>query len=225
MLTVWSVCTGHKYSPEFVYELKRKVDEYLIEPHEFKCLTEHEFSGIDCVYPITNWDTWWQKTSLFKLAKGPSLYFDLDTVIVGSLDYLVQFSQMPFAAPSNWAASGHGGVQSSVMAWNGEWTEPYDKLTECYSEASQRLWGDQEWLTEILGKDFIQIPHIGSYKYHCRYGLLPKELRVICFHGKPKQTEAQDPWILKSTSILRSRIKSSMVNGLEKDLRGLGISP
>ncbi|MBT8123909.1 MAG: hypothetical protein KJO81_03680 [Gammaproteobacteria bacterium] len=205
--------------------MKRKVNKYLDEPHEFKCLTEHQFSGIDCVSPIVNWESWWQKTSLFKLATGPSLYFDLDTVIVGSLDYLVKYSQHDFAAPANWAASGHGGVQSSVMAWNGEWTEPYDKLLKCYPEASKRLWGDQEWLTEILGKDFIQIPHIGSYKYHCRMGLLPKEFRVICFHGKPKQTEANDEWILKSTSTLRYNIKSSTVNNLDQDLSGLGLNP
>jgi len=140
-LTVWSVCTGHKYNPAYVYALRTAVYFHLSEPHQFKCLTEHNLPSIDRVRPPVRWDSWWPKLSLFFLADGPSLYFDLDVLITGSLDYLVPYTKHKFSAPANWAASGHGGVQSSVMAWDGTWREPF--LNFNYAVDSKRLHGDQ----------------------------------------------------------------------------------
>ena len=150
--------------------------------------------GINCVAPICAYEGWWQKTSLFEVANGPSLYFDLDSVIVGGLDYLVPYTNYKISAPANWAESGHGGIQSSVMAWNGEWKEPYRKLN--YEEAKNRLWGDQEWLTELVGKDFKRIPHVYSYKYHCKPSCsFPVDASVITFHGKPDYHEVGQKWV------------------------------
>lgn len=132
--------------------------------------------------------------TLFYIATGPSLYFDLDCVITGDLDYLAEYTLESFAAPANWGQSGHGGVQSSVMAWNGRLKFPYDNFN--YGVDDQRLWGDQEFLTECLGDNFTKLPRVASYKYHCQRGV-PDDTAVVTFHGKPDYHECFDAWILQ----------------------------
>lgn len=168
------------------------VERNLSVPHQFKCLTAHMLPDIDTVRPIQPWAGWWQKLCLFELAEGPSLYFDLDVVITGSLDYLEPYTQHALAAPANWAQSGHGGIQSSVMAWNGTLKEPYQKFN--YPIDSKRLWGDQEFLTELYGDRYEKVPRVYSYKYHCR-DRLPDDASVVVFHGKPDYPECFESWI------------------------------
>lgn len=211
-LTVYSVLWGDKYHPGYVYALKEAVEKNLTVEHEFVCVTDHDLPGIKTIPDLVDWHGWWQKLSLFGLADGPSLYFDLDVVITGSLDYLVTYTECELAAPANWAQSGHGGVQSSVMAWDGTLKRPFTEFD--YLADSKRLWGDQEYLWELLGDDWVRIPHVGSYKYHCKNGK-PDWMRVCVFHGKPDPHEIKDLWILPYTSTLHSRINGSMPSGSE----------
>ena len=152
MITVWCVYWGNKYHPAYVYELRDAVKKNLTVEHEFKCITVDKFPGIITRNPPVSYSGWWQKLGLFapQVATGPSLYFDLDVVITGNLDYLVPFTECEFAAPENWARSGHGGIQSSVMAWKGNYHLPYASFD--YPVDSERLWGDQEFLWELLGR-------------------------------------------------------------------------
>lgn len=210
-LTVWSVCVGDKYDPAYVYALQDAVARNLTIPHTFKCITKQRLDGVETRNPPVPYQSWWSKIGLFYpgLAKGPSIYLDLDTVITGNLDFLADYTD-EFSAPANWAQSGHGGIQSSVMCWPGSWHEPFERFK--YPEDTNRLWGDQEFLWEMLGDDWQRIPHVGSYKYHCRAGI-PDWLRIMCFHGKPDPHEVKDDWILPYTSMLHSRIKSNTANG------------
>lgn len=194
MLTVYSVLWGDKYDPEYVYRLRYAVKEHLTVPHKFVCLTDQDLY-CDTYFPIVEWHGWWQKLSLFQIAEGPSLYFDLDSVIVGNLDYLVEYTKHPIAAPANWGQSGHGGIQSSVMAWSGEYKTPFTAFN--YEKDHKRLWGDQEFLTEITGNSFVPLPGIFSYKYHCRGQGIPAQASVITFHGKPDYHECNESWILQ----------------------------
>lgn len=211
MLTVWCVFWGDKYDKAYVYALKEAVEKNLTIPHEFKCITKEALPGIQTRNPPVPYRGWWQKIGLFYpgVATGPSLYFDLDVVISGNLDYLADYTDT-FSAPSNWAKSGHGGIQSSVMAWPGKWHLPYEKFN--YAVDSERLWGDQEYLWELLGDKWQPIPHVGSYKYHCRANI-PDWIRVICYHGKPDPHEVNDAWVLPYTSTLRSLINGNTENG------------
>ena len=213
-LTVFCVYWGDKYDVSYVYALQEMVKKNLTIPHAFKCITTQKIEGVQTVLPFVSYQGWWQKIGLFspRVAIGPSIYFDLDVVITGNIDYLVKFTDT-FSAPSNWAASGHGGIQSSVMCWPGNWQLPYDKFN--YKLHRETLWGDQEYLTDLLKNDWQKIPHIGSYKYHCKNNL-PDDLKVICFHGKPDPHEVNDPWILPFTQTLISRIKSNKQKSLER---------
>lgn len=208
-LTVYSVLWGDKYTPGYVYTLKEMVEKNLTVPHEFVCITDHDLPGIKTQAQVVDWPGWWQKLSLFSIANGPSLYFDLDVVITGNLDYLVPYTESRFSAPANWAQSGHGGIQSSVMAWDGRLRAPFEKFD--YEKDSKRLYGDQEFLWELLVDDWQKIPHVGSYKYHCR-SELPDWMRVCVFHGLPDPHEVKDEWILPYTRILHSNIRLDMLS-------------
>lgn len=195
MLTVYSVLWGDKYPIEYVQRLQSAVRQYLSVSHQFRCVTDQLIPGVQTVFPLVDWPGWWQKLSLFAIADGPSLYFDLDNVILNKLDYLADFTRFDFASPANWGQSGHGGVQSSVMAWNGKWREPFSKFNPETDPA--RLWGDQEFISELRGNQFISIPGIYSYKYHCLGGKPPEDAAVVTFHGKPDYHECNDKWILQ----------------------------
>ncbi len=206
-LTVFCVCVGDKYPAHYVYALRDMVAEYLTIPHNFKCITTSKLEGIHCILPFAPYQSWWSKFNLFtpRMAKGPSLYFDLDVVITENIDYLADYTDT-FSAPANWAQSGHGGIQSSVMAWPGNWTEPYDKFN--YEKDRARLWGDQEFLWEMLGDDWQRIPGVGSYKYHVRpEGKIPDWMKVCVFHGKPDPHEVKDECLSPFTATLHSLIK------------------
>lgn len=196
MLTVFCVCVGDKYDVGYVYALRDMVKNNLTIEHEFKCITTKKLEGIQTITPPVPYQEWWSKFGLFYpgVSTGPSLYFDLDTVIVGNIDYLVEYTKHKFAAPENWAQSGHKGIQSTVMAWSGSWNEPYERVKEQWPEVRSRLWGDQEFLTEMLGDDWVKMEGIRSYKYHCQ-NALPKEARVVAFHGKPDYPEVDNEWI------------------------------
>ena len=207
MLTVWSVCVGEKYSDEYVYRLKGMVRRNLKQQFSFVCLSDRAIPDVNCYLTPVDWPGWWQKLYLFEAArglKGQNLYLDLDVVVTGKLDALMSDQ---LSMPANWAQSGHGGCQSSVMAWAGD----YSHITKAFNPelltAPQNgnygyyngLWGDQEFITDLLGEpgkgDVKPMPHIYSYKYHCRAGL-PEDARVVCFHGNPKPHQVTDAWVL-----------------------------
>ena len=195
MLHVLTMCTGDKYSPEYVVRLLRAVNRHLSESFSFECITETEYPG------------WWGKVELFK-RQGRFLWLDLDVVITGSLDDLVQGSQPEgsIRCAKNWAQSGYGGCQSSVMFWESA-PQIYDLFNPKDihwppSNANGALWGDQEWLTVLRDSDRLNVDYfepelIKSYKYHCREGV-PAGCSVVAFHGKPDPHEVSDKWVSES---------------------------
>lgn len=187
MVDVWCVCTGDKYDKEKVEALKQQVAKNLSAPHNFLC--------IDNLNTPDAYNSWWDKLRLFDRATGPSIYFDLDTIITGNLDYLIEYTQYDLAAPANWGQSGHGGIQSSVMCWSGETRRPWNEFN--YERESSRLHGDQCFLTELYGDNYVKLPGVYSYKYHCQ-NVLPGDARVVCFHGKPDYWEVNRDWITEA---------------------------
>lgn len=211
MLRVWCVCVGDKYNDDYVYRLRAMVDRNINQPYSFTCLTDREIDGIDCYKTPVNWPGWWQKLYLFSAAipGEKNLYFDLDVVITGPVDELVSDQ---LSMPKNWAQSGHGGCQSSVMSWGYNYSEITlafnpDLLTDRQLGnygyyGPKKLWGDQEFITDLMGSPVDNAPAriktmhgIKSYKYHCLNGL-PPTAKVVCFHGQPKPDQVNDQWVI-----------------------------
>src|SRR5690554_3045358 len=125
-LDVWSVYWGTKYSPDYVYRLREMVAKHLPLKHRFRCLTATPLEGIETVLPPNDAPGWWQKLSLFCVAEGPSLYFDLDVLIDGDLSGIARYADCDLAMPAEF--SGRGKWQSSVMAWNGKLRAPFSQF-------------------------------------------------------------------------------------------------
>jgi len=221
MLTVFCMNTGNHAPDSEVLTLKRQVERHLTEPHEFVCITENDIDGVQTVRPISNLTGWWGKTSLFdrRMSQKRNLWLDLDVCITGSLDALVVPLNSPCITPDdnyqlriakNWAQSGHGGCQSSVMYWEGGSAQiisasfdPADAhwppRTDLSWDNGQVQWGDQEWITYLrdtgrLDVEYFETAHVQSYKYHCRDGI-PPDCRVVAFHGRPKPADVADQWV------------------------------
>lgn len=209
MLTVWSVCVGDKYTERDVNILRSMAARHLDRPHRFRCLSDREIAGVDTFIPDEQWPGWWAKLLLFRYSSGQCLYLDLDTVIVGNLDRLLS---KQLSMPANWAQSGHGGCQSSVMSWDGDYSFIPDSFDVSLLTAPERgncgtykdgnLWGDQEFITQLMGDPgdrVIPMPHVYSFKYHCRESL-PADASVVAFHGEPKPSQVHDKWVAEARS-------------------------
>ena len=212
MLTVWCVLNGTKYTDNDVYILRDMVSRHLSVEHQFSCLADRQIPGVYTVISTKNWAGWWMKLELF-YQTGKNLYLDLDTVVTGSLDDLVVDHGL--SMPSNWAQSGHGGCQSSVIAWCGDYSDIPDQFYPVfltnpengnfgwYEIDGARCWGDQEFITHLMGNpgdgDVMPMSGIKSYKYHCKNGL-PGTAKVVCFHGEPKPAQVRDEWVRAARS-------------------------
>ena len=206
MLTVWSLCWGDKYPDYYVQRLQREVRKYLTLKHRFICVTDRNIKGVYCKRPVVDWPGWWGKIQLFKpgFANEYNLWLDLDVVITGNLDNMVlQYSGSALATPWNWAQSGHGGCQSSVMLWHSNGPQPiYGAFNpeDAHWPPINRpgvLWGDQEFITQERDNGFpvtqIDESLVKSYKYHCRDGL-PEGCKIVVFHGDPKPADVREDW-------------------------------
>jgi hypothetical protein len=200
MLSVLCVLkTGEEYTPEWVRKLRDAVDRNLTVPHTFKCLADVD---VPCErIPLRHsWPGWWSKIELFRVVEGPTLYIDLDTVITGSLDYLV--SNEDFMMLRNFHVPEF--VGSGVMWFGKSFRNVYDRFCEKpfkwidYHERKRDgpYLGDQAFIWESFGRNVKQLPmeRIKSYKFHCKEGL-PKDTSIVCFHGPPKLTEVKADWI------------------------------
>jgi hypothetical protein len=109
---------------------------------------------------------YWSKLQLFRpgLFAGPVLYFDLDTVICGNLDTLIDqlISQSEFVM---WHDDWYNISSSAIMYWNGDYSFVYDRYCrqpeyyhERYSTANQdgqRLVGDQAVIASLVPHVFV----------------------------------------------------------------------
>jgi len=163
VLTVWCVSWGNKYSDYYPQRLQREVRKNLTIPHRFICVTDRTIDEVATMPPINDLPGWFGKVNLFSpaVATDQNLFLDLDVVITGSLDDLVtQYVGCDLAMPANWAQSGWGGCQSSVMLWNGG--EASQKVYKLFDHSRVNwppisgpgiLYGDQEWCTELREAD------------------------------------------------------------------------
>lgn len=177
---------GGDYRPEHVERLRQQCAQHA-PGTEFVCLQG------DLLFE--KWPGWWAKMSLFRYA-GPILYFDLDTSIVGSLAPLLEAAQKnrfvalrnPLSTPSRFG--------SGIMAWSGDMSHVYHRFRRNPEEhmhrcTTQALWGDQGFIAETEVPDAhwqdLLPGQIVSWKVDCKQGV-PKQARVVYFHGKPR------PW-------------------------------
>ncbi len=196
MLTVACVLkSGGIYDATWVERLRDGVARHLHTPYRFVCLSDVDVP-CDRIPLEHNWPGWWSKIELFKL-RGPVLFFDLDTVIVGDLSDIAMRT-LPLgglAILEDFYRS--DGCGSGVMSWDSisgsmDVRRFYKMFSNDPDGWMMRIGdrGDQGFIEEQEQRSMIhwqqKLPgQIVSYKVHCRNGI-PPNARVICLHGLPK---------------------------------------
>jgi hypothetical protein len=165
--------------------------------------------------------SWWYKIQLFNsnYYQGPLLYFDLDTVIVGRLDWITELPTKFLWAPKDyrylWKPS-HQGINSSVMWWD---TTRFDWVWRDFDQANlgqimRHYNGDQDYISEKVPPNNIRtfLPMSAmSWRWQVKDGGMNFKTRqyqnpnsgthidsrtsILVFHGSPKPHEVKDPVI------------------------------
>ena len=203
MITVACVFWGDKFSEDYVYNLKSMVERNTTVPHQFVCFSDRELEGIKTVKLISGYQGWWNKMQMFNTdfrLGNRVVYLDLDTLIVGNIDWLLEYDGMFMGIEDLGAVNEHqpelkGRLQSGVMSWDYRLNSHlWNRFTS--SGESQRYRGDGEYLNHIVPKyqrDFIQKKYKGklkSYKYQVYSEGITDDLSIICFHGRPSIPQA-----------------------------------
>jgi len=166
---------------------------------------------------------WWYKMQLFNTQHhaGPLLYFDLDTVIVGNIDWIWQQPLRYFWAVRDfkylWRPT-NTGINSSIMWWD---TRQYQQVwqafkTENLDTVMRRYHGDQDYIGSVIAKDqcrFLDTNNVVSWRWQCQEGgydfrrrsgrtpgsgaTIPATASVLVFHGTPKPDKITDAQVLQ----------------------------
>lgn len=143
---------------------------------------------------------WYNKLFLFKegVLEGPTIFFDLDTVIVGSIDDLVEVGDDLCILRDFYRPREYG---SGLMTFRTE------KMSVVWNEFIQSgcpvmRRGDQAFIQQAKpDAEFFQDQWPGqvvSYKLNCIKHGVPDYARVVCFHGSPRPHEVTDPFLLEA---------------------------
>ena len=208
MLTVLCVLRsgGPDYTPEYVRRLRDGVARNLTIEHRFVCLS-------DCDVPceriplIHDWPGWWAKIECFRpdVITGPTLYLDLDTLITGPLDPVMEirdrFSMLCIRAKELKIGN------SGAMWFRDPQTHVYERFVENpeywidyhIKNAHNRYMGDQAFISDCF-TDIPKLHHalpdfFKSYKYDVCQMKVPPGCSVVCFGGHPRPHEVRGGWV------------------------------
>jgi len=225
------VIYGSAYSWQYVDCLYAMLQRNLTREFNLHVYTEADRPVPDHMikHCLTGWPdiradrAWWYKMQLFNPEHhaGPLLYFDLDTVIVNNIDWIVDTPTTYFNTVRDFKClwSPHStGINSSIMWWD---TVRYSYVWDEFSKNSRRetqlkYRGDQDFISQIIPQNqrrYFAPERVKSWRWQCLDGgynfkkrrhyapgtgtSLFKETSVLIFHGKPKPSEVQDPVILQ----------------------------
>lgn len=203
MINFVSVCVGSKYTPDYVAILHDQVARNLSTvDHAHWCITDDPESlpeGVNAIPHHPDYAGWWQKLYLFSgdmpWSEGERVFFlDLDTAVTGRLEDLVERKGIML----DWHT---GALGSACMVWDhGEhrvvWESMHRLDPEQRKAEQERVWGDQDWLTEVSRPEWDMLPPewTRSYRAHAR-DWPPTDCKIVCLHGKPKPHEIVDGWV------------------------------
>ena len=207
------VIHGTAYSWTYVERLYNMLNRHITTGIRLHVYTEADRPVPEPMikHELTTWPipspkrSWWYKIQLFNPAHhaGPLLYFDLDTVIVGNIDWIWQQPPEYFWAIRDfkylWTPN-HTGINSSVMWWN---TRHYQNLWNTFIQQDlattmQKYRGDQDYISATIPENqrrFFDITRVQSWRWQCLDG-------GYNFHKRQHQTPGTGTYVADSTSIM-----------------------
>jgi len=228
------VIHGDGYSWDYVDRLYNMLCRNLSQPVQFHVYTEAARTVPDHMikHELQEWPgvsgpkkSWWYKMQLFnrEMFDGQLLYFDLDVVVVNSLDWITQLPQKSFWAVQDfrrlWRPTSRT-INSSVMYFNTN-THGYiwDKfLNAPVAQTMSKYRGDQDFITAAVDVSHLRYmqhdraiswrwqalsspgkPGIFNRRPYHEYltaeSTVPAQTSVLIFHGDPKPHEVSDPTV------------------------------
>ena len=206
---------GTKFSSEYVNRLYSMVERNLALPHRFVCFTDDPAGIVDGVqtFPLPPMDLppgkerGWRKLSTFQnpLAdlKGPTLFLDLDIVVVGNLDVFFTYPG-EFLIIHDWLFPKHIMGNSSVYRFEaGAHPDIFSYFMEHIDEVKATHRHEQSYLSrKMYDKGLLKYwpaPWCVSFKRNClppfpqnlwKVPECPKDARIVVFHGNPNPDDA-----------------------------------
>jgi len=223
---------GDEYDWQYVEKLHSMIERNFSFPFRFHVFTEPHRSVPDNMirHDLIDWPgvsgrrkAWWYKMQMFNPAHGIAqiLYFDLDVVITGSLDWIASCRREHFWALKDfkyiWRPAWTG-INSSVMYWD------VNRFQHVWAMFEQRdintlmrqYPGDQDFLSDVVDLQqtrYFDLDLIQSWRWQVFDGgmdmksrtwyqpnagaIINEKTRIIIFHGKPKPHQIEDPKIIK----------------------------
>jgi len=230
LLEIHCACLIHdtKYDLEYVNKLYRALCRNLTPQVILHVFTEsnREIPAEYIKHDLVEWPgvrgprkSWWYKIQIFdpKHFKGNLLYFDLDTVIIGNIDWIWQQSSEYFWAVKDFKYLFRKNkrkitINSSVMWFH---TKQYHYIAKDFNLgmlSGARFQGDQDYIDSKLPPSklrYFDTERIKSYKWeikeggydfqHRKYrapGILnwpPDKTSILVFHGRPNPCDENHP--------------------------------
>ncbi len=201
--------SGGDYTPDYVERLFNMLERNIGTKFEFICLTDIDFTLSNCrmIKLESDLPGWWSKIELFRPGLSKSkylLYFDLDTVIINSVDCVLGLNSHSFIAldPFNARKKSEGALASGMMKWESNlYHFLYEKFNKDLIETEYAGKGDQDYIWDVFKRNGIpfgklqnDVPGIYSFKKHCSQRL-PRDARIVCFHGNPRPKDVTNSWM------------------------------
>jgi len=222
------VIHGDRYGWEYVenlYNMLQANSKHVIKLHVF---TEKSRSVPSYMikHSLSEWPgiagpkrSWWYKMQLFNPDNfaGQLLYFDLDVVIVDSIDWIFGLDNSYFWAVRDFKylwREGWKKINSSVMYWD---TRQFSHIWQEFQQQNidslvRKFHGDQDYIDTFLtdqNRCFFDTEYVTSWRWQAVDGgfdtitrthkdpgtgtKLTPNTKILIFHGDPKPDKIDDP--------------------------------
>lgn len=224
------VIHGSAYDWIYVDKLYAMLTRHISRPVNLHVYTEHErvVPAPYIKHSLTHWPnisgprkSWWYKMQMFNpdQFQGRLIYFDLDVIILGNIDWMTELDTQYFWACKDfrhhWRGAWHG-INSSCMIWH---TDQFAHVWQEFSDdniyaVTRRFQGDQDFLNAKIGdrdRRYLDTELIKSWRWEIKDAgmdfkrrvyrrpdagsVIPPNTHVMVFHGQPKPHEIADPII------------------------------
>lgn len=226
------VIHGTAYEWEYVEKLYSMLSRNLSFPIRFHVFTEadREVPAHMIKHSLQPWAgiegprrAWWYKMQLFDPSQfqGRMLYFDLDVIITGNLDWIIGADSKYFWTVRDfkylWRPESQT-LNSSVMYWD---TEKFPHIWRQFSSQDiskivAKYKGDQDYLSDVIDYKnlrFLDSDRVQSWRWQVQDGgldfttrtyarpnsgaIMSPTARILVCHGKPKPHTIKDMCVVE----------------------------
>lgn len=212
---------GQKYGSDYVNRLHAMVSRHLTLPHRFVCFTDDKsgidehidardipkvgFEDFDQAHPWSKGHGWLKVTSFvspLEDLEGPTLFLDLDIVIVDNINCFFE-PEGEFRVIKEWDKRDETGNTSVYRFEAGAHSDLIELLKNKKDEILKEVRNEQEFVTQNLHRQgklqYWPQDWCVSFKRHCmpkgimqwfKTATIPDGAKVIIFHGKPHPDDA-----------------------------------